>query len=228
MGRNRLRHALFTLRQLLEPPGEVPAPVLVADRHSVRVVPGACDTDVLRFERCVRAGRHAQALGLYAGELLPGFYDDWIHDERRRLAVLHERACAAPPEADTDDANATGTPPSAPAPTPAPGDATHPDGAGPAVPLGGGTLPAYLTRFFGRDAEGARLRAEVLGHRLVTLLGPGGGGKTRLAVELAAAVREGRSGLSSNSGANPALAFDFVALVPLVGCSSRAQVLDAS
>ena len=245
VGRNRLRQALFTLRQLLEPPGEVPAPVLVADRLSVRVVPGAFDADVLHFERCVRAGRHAQALGLYAGELLPGFYDDWIDEERQRLAVLHERACAALPETDididigagagavfgTDDAN--GTPVSAPAPArspaPAPGAATHPDGAGPAVPHGAGrnTLPVYLTRFFGRDAEGARLRAEVLGHRLVTLLGPGGGGKTRLAVELAVALREAGNGPASASGANPDLAFDFVAFVPLVGCNSGAQVQGA-
>jgi predicted ATPase/class 3 adenylate cyclase len=49
-------------------------------------------------------------------------------------------------------------------------------------------LPAQLTEFFGREnelGEGERLLAD---HRLVTLTGPGGAGKTRLSVELARRV----------------------------------------
>ena len=202
VGRNRLRQALFTLRQLLEPPGPMPTPVVIADRLSLRLVPGAIDCDVTRFERSVREGRYAQALALYTGELLPGFYDDWIVDERMRLSALFDRAEAAPIEA----------PPAPPA------------GAVPsaAAEVGRSSLPIYLTRFFGRDVDGARLRAEVLGHRLVTLLGSGGSGKTRLAVELAAAL--------SGAGATASQMeqrFDFIAFVPLAGCSTRAQVLDA-
>jgi predicted ATPase/DNA-binding SARP family transcriptional activator len=45
-------------------------------------------------------------------------------------------------------------------------------------------LPAQLTSFVGREAELARLRGSLPG-RLVTILGPGGTGKTRLAVEAA-------------------------------------------
>ena len=205
-GRNRLRQALFTLRQLLEAPGltPTPAPALLADRLSVRVAPGAFETDVQRFEHCLRDGRPAQALGLYAGELLPGFYDEWIHAERLRLATLFERAGAAPAVPGTDPARP--------------------------VEVARSSLPVYLTRFFGRESEGARLRAEVLGHRLVTLLGPGGSGKTRLAVELAAAFRDaGRTpgGALSGPQAGGARPFDFIAFVPLVNCATRAQVLDA-
>ena len=215
VGRNRLRQALFALRQLLEPPALVPAPVLVADRLSVRVVPGAFECDALRFEHCVREGRHAQALSLYAGELLPGFYDDWIDTERMRLAALFERASVAPPEGDQVQPDAA---PASRAVAAAPAESAD---------VGRSTLPVYLTRFFGRDAEGARLRAEVLGHRLVTLLGPGGCGKTRLAVELAAALRE--TGRTHARGSGPGLDphFDFIAFVPLVNCSTRAHVLDA-
>jgi predicted ATPase len=46
-------------------------------------------------------------------------------------------------------------------------------------------LPLVLTRFVGRNAELERLVELTEGERLVTLTGPGGGGKTRLAVELA-------------------------------------------
>lgn len=56
-------------------------------------------------------------------------------------------------------------------------------GSAPARPA----LPAQLTRFVGRDAELARIAALLAdpGSRLVTLTGPGGAGKTRLAIEAA-------------------------------------------
>jgi len=46
-------------------------------------------------------------------------------------------------------------------------------------------LPTPLTSFVGRLDEQASLDEAVHGHRLVTVLGPGGAGKTRLAVETA-------------------------------------------
>ena len=48
-------------------------------------------------------------------------------------------------------------------------------------------LRAELTSFVGRDAELARVAALLRAHRLVTLTGPGGAGKTRLAAEAARA-----------------------------------------
>jgi predicted ATPase/class 3 adenylate cyclase/DNA-binding CsgD family transcriptional regulator len=47
-------------------------------------------------------------------------------------------------------------------------------------------LPAQLTSFVGRQAEIGRLREALAGNRLVTLIGAGGVGKTRLAVQVAA------------------------------------------
>ncbi|WP_320069244.1 adenylate/guanylate cyclase domain-containing protein [Micromonospora sp. RTGN7] len=51
-------------------------------------------------------------------------------------------------------------------------------------------LPTQATSFVGRETERAELRRLVEGHRLVTVLGAGGAGKTRLAVELTAAMVE--------------------------------------
>ena len=47
-------------------------------------------------------------------------------------------------------------------------------------------LPAQLTSFVGREAESTQLRQQLAEHRLVTLTGAGGVGKTRLAVQIAA------------------------------------------
>jgi predicted ATPase/DNA-binding CsgD family transcriptional regulator len=57
--------------------------------------------------------------------------------------------------------------------------------------VGNGTvvgLPATRTTFVGRSYEQAGVRAALKNNRLVTLLGPGGVGKTRLASEVAKAV----------------------------------------
>ena len=55
-------------------------------------------------------------------------------------------------------------------------------------------LRAQLTSFVGRTAEVASVRAALESYRLVTLVGPGGAGKTRLAAEVAAGVRDHANG----------------------------------
>ncbi|MGY1820578.1 ATP-binding protein [Geodermatophilus sp. SYSU D00079] len=61
--------------------------------------------------------------------------------------------------------------------------------ARPAAPAPGHRLPAERSSFVGRRAELARLRALLGESRLVTLVGPGGVGKTRLALRAAAELR---------------------------------------
>ncbi|HEX2104765.1 MAG TPA: AAA family ATPase [Solirubrobacteraceae bacterium] len=48
--------------------------------------------DVEHFERAVTEGRLGEAVETYAGELLEGRYDEWLADERERLAGLHLEA----------------------------------------------------------------------------------------------------------------------------------------
>jgi non-specific serine/threonine protein kinase len=51
-----------------------------------------------------------------------------------------------------------------------------------------GAIPVVLTRFIGRQTEIAELGALLTDRRLVTITGPGGCGKTRLAIEVTAAA----------------------------------------
>ncbi|MFD6432413.1 ATP-binding protein [Streptomyces venezuelae] len=60
--------------------------------------------------------------------------------------------------------------------------------AAPARDRAPGNLRARLTSFVGREADIDALRSDLDGARLVTLLGPGGAGKTRLSQEAAEAV----------------------------------------
>ncbi|MGW6555423.1 ATP-binding protein, partial [Streptomyces sp. NPDC055051] len=71
----------------------------------------------------------------------------------------------------------TPAPEGPPAPAPAPASAP-------------GNLRARLTSFVGRDAEIGALRQDLAAARLVTLLGPGGAGKTRLSQETAERVAD--------------------------------------
>ncbi|MGW8486432.1 AfsR/SARP family transcriptional regulator [Streptomyces sp. NPDC055886] len=74
-----------------------------------------------------------------------------------------------------------------PAPTPAPRPAPE---RAPARPPAPGNLRARLTSFVGRGTDIAALREDLGRARLVTLLGPGGAGKTRLSQETAEAAAD--------------------------------------
>ncbi|WP_030417150.1 BTAD domain-containing putative transcriptional regulator [Streptomyces sp. NRRL S-1448] len=129
----------------------------------------------LRLRALRAAGRTAEALAAYE-EIRTGLADRLGADPGPELRALHAellRLDADGPAAAVEEAP---VPPSRPA------------GRGP------GNLRARLTSFVGRDADLAALRSDLAEHRLVTLLGPGGAGKTRLSqegAESAAAARPG-------------------------------------
>ena len=192
-GRLNLRVALASLRRQLEPPDVPPGSVLIADRAVVRLHPAAGLCDVVEFEAALKAAGRApdvgkkrdaldQALALYAGELMPGFWDEWVLDERGRLEALRDEAARerqALPSSASQDAPFPAIPEAAPAGRPS---------------LRG--FPIQFTRFFGRDEECAQAAAWLgePGTRLVTLSGPGGTGKSRLAAQIAQRTAAGYGG----------------------------------
>jgi predicted ATPase/DNA-binding SARP family transcriptional activator len=84
---------------------------------------------------------------------------------------------------------------------------------------------AQLTSFVGRENEVSRVGEALTGYRLVTLVGPGGAGKTRLASEVAAHVAAGGSdGFGAGVGE---LAPDGVWMAELASVTDAADVPQA-
>jgi predicted ATPase/DNA-binding SARP family transcriptional activator len=84
----------------------------------------------------------------------------------------------------------------------------------PVAPQRRGNLPAWSTSFIGREAELAQVVELVREHRFVTLTGPPGVGKSRLALEAARALESELRGGAWHIGlANAASAADVVRLV---------------
>lgn len=178
-GRLNLRVALASLRRQLEPPDVLPGTVLFADRSTIHLRSAAFRCDVADFEAALQDAAHHsasrealnRAIALFTGELLPGFYDEWISEERERLNALFEEAGKQRDEL-PEAASALPTPP-----------ARMPGADAPALR----GFPLQWTRFFGREAEAAAIirRLSEKETWLVSLTGPGGSGKTRLAMEAA-------------------------------------------
>ncbi len=98
----------------------------------------------------------------------------------------------------------------------------------------GGNLPANLSSFLGRQTELNTLRELMQTSRILTLVGPGGIGKTRLAIELAreraSRFQDGAwlvslSAQAPGDGIWPALA-EALSLPPLQSVQPREQVID--
>jgi DNA-binding SARP family transcriptional activator len=92
--RRNLSDALWRIRTLLEPDRDAAAPVLLFEGDTVRFNPDAHVVhDVRAFEDLLRdpqdVERQARAADLYRGDLLVGYYDDWVLLERERLRQMY-------------------------------------------------------------------------------------------------------------------------------------------
>jgi predicted ATPase/DNA-binding SARP family transcriptional activator len=101
--RNRLNQAISSLRRQLHPPELGPGSVLVADHYSIGINAQTVSTDVQDFERDMKLADKEesdearvrilrQAVDRYRGELLDGYFEEWIFSRRMHLADLYDKA----------------------------------------------------------------------------------------------------------------------------------------
>ncbi|MFE5716293.1 BTAD domain-containing putative transcriptional regulator [Streptomyces sp. NPDC056501] len=129
-----------------------------------------------------RAGRQSEALAGYE-ELRALLADELGLDPSPELAALHTAMLRQ------DAGLSLPAPASPPVPVPAPASQPVPALVSPPVSARG-NLPVPLSGIVGRDEAVAEVTGLLRERRLVTLTGPGGVGKTRLAVEAARRVEE--------------------------------------
>ncbi|MCF2532882.1 BTAD domain-containing putative transcriptional regulator [Yinghuangia soli] len=131
-------------------------------------------------------GRQSEALASYA-DIRERLADELGLDPGPGLAGLHDAILRQDPAlSHTAPAEAT--------PGPAPAPVRQADSPAPAPHRPPGNLPAALTALVGRTEPLSRIDHLLDGTRLVTLTGPGGVGKTRLAVAAAAQRAEAAGG----------------------------------
>ena len=205
--RSRLRYELSVLRAAL---AQDP---FRADGNATLALAAGVVSDVSRFEAELKEAQRSQtpqerviplrqAVALYQGDLLPGYYEEWAVSERERLAEMcFDALTRLIQDLETleqrDEARAVRRRAAS----------RFPEREWPAPPASPATRPLYVpdplgNRFFGRDAEIERLHQWLDNRaRLITITGMGGMGKTRLMME---AARERDSLLISLSEASKA------------------------
>ena len=244
--RKNLRHELWRLRQAIEiqSPRKKTIPYLSVDEIAIGFnVESAYWLDVARVLKSATPRTSAdnliETLALYRGELLPGFYDDWILLERERVRAVFEqkmtrllelliegerwqdildwgerwialgqtpelayRALMIAYDAQGDQAkvaatfqrcvaalhNDLGVKPSQETQTLFERLSNEARQVSPPVsllPPRESNLPVPLTSFIGRAKELQEIARLLSSSRLLTLTGPGGVGKTRLAIQTA-------------------------------------------
>ena len=112
------QHARGALRQALRFLRRVLGDGVVATRgdEEIGVEPRAVTVDVRTFERSCEAGSNADAIALYGGDFLDGFFlsdvspafEQWVDEQRARLRKLAARAAWAVAEARRADGDVSG------------------------------------------------------------------------------------------------------------------------
>jgi non-specific serine/threonine protein kinase len=172
-GRGSLNTAIHSLRAQLGTFSTLPDSFLIADRNLVGLNEAYVWTDVEAFRAYASvaltqpkaAEARQEALALYTGDLLEGYYDDWITDCAIELSEIRDALLELEP-GQAKIAVIT------------------------KLPETSDRLPRLGNLFIGREEE-LRLLAEM--HQrspLVAIVGLGGVGKTRLAIEFCRRLAE--------------------------------------
>ncbi len=157
------RSCLRTAMASLRRQLDAPDLFLEGSRALVLINRDLISTDVSEFEEAVRQNS-PEAATLYGGEFLPGCYDDWAMLERMRLELLYEEVAKSPRRAASEPASK--------------------------VQPFRSSIPSPTSLFCGRACEVEELLQAVVHHRLVSLIGLGGMGKTRIAIETGRILRD--------------------------------------
>lgn len=100
--RNNLSVALNALRHTLHSPNAL-TPLLLTDAHTVALHPDGFNADVLEFEHAlnlaervsdpaVQYQQFVQAVALYQGEFMAGYYDEWVIEKAAELQIRYQHA----------------------------------------------------------------------------------------------------------------------------------------
>jgi hypothetical protein len=176
---NGLHQVLHVARRALDP--DRPRRFLQLRAEVLSLASEPVGVDVAELEAAAVQARAApthaawtRILDTATRELLPeSRYEEWVAQRNRDLDALRAEAAAALQGATPATAAAADIHPELPA--------AH-------------NLPVYLSSFVGRHRNLDELAERLAGVRLLTLSGPGGAGKTRLATELARRVADAYAG----------------------------------
>ncbi|MDE2483525.1 MAG: winged helix-turn-helix domain-containing protein [bacterium] len=199
--RNNLKTTLSSIRRIFKDRGASPDDVLEVTRETVRWLAMTL-VDSREFAACSLATEQGRsdALGLYAGELLPGDSNEWAHEQRQSLALHFENMLRAELAA---------------APTPATAERL--------LALDPYCEEAYLALAECALAEGNRRKAQAVYHRYAAALAEVGGEPPRdlaerVGLRAAAAAAAEALGFFGRS-------HEFAQLESLVECGARAIVV---
>lgn len=158
--KNRFRVTLSSLRNQLEPEGFPFDSVLDTTLAGcVRLRASAVWCDLVEFELAYKSKNFKVAADYLTGQLLPQLHDEWAHDLRSRIELISFDV-----ESERVEGGAVGISKQA--------------------ALVNHSLPFFFTSFVQSERFLESLSVLLISNRLITIVGTGGIGKTRLSIEV--------------------------------------------
>lgn len=197
MLKNRLRVTLSSLRQQLESDGLPFDSVLDTSLAGcIRLRASAVWCDLTEFESAYAAGNLELAAKILTGPILPSLHEEWAVELKSRFELMSVEF-----EPQGKGSGSDGRPNDAP-------NVNH-------------FLPHFFTTYVPIDGLNERLADLLHGNRLVTIVGTGGIGKTRLSIEVCRSSHTPSVFVSLANSADPNSAFEAILRQLGVGSQTR-------